>query len=57
MVACSCCVYDGGSKEKEYRVSVRERGQKGNFTNLVEFSGLEPIGKWKMSPQTSRGNK
>ncbi|GKB96543.1 protein ESMERALDA 1 [Tanacetum coccineum] len=32
MVALSCCVYDGGSKEREDMIAARERGLKGKFT-------------------------
>ncbi|KAD7116593.1 hypothetical protein E3N88_03861 [Mikania micrantha] len=32
MVAFSCCVYDGGAKEREDMIAARERGWKGKFT-------------------------
>ncbi|GKB90129.1 GDP-fucose protein O-fucosyltransferase [Tanacetum coccineum] len=32
MVAFSCCVYDGGRKEREDMIAARERGWKGKFT-------------------------
>lgn len=32
MVAFSCCVFDGGEREKEDMKEARERGWKGKFT-------------------------
>ncbi|XP_076941981.1 protein ESMERALDA 1-like [Bidens hawaiensis] len=32
MVAFSCCVYDGGAKEREDMIAAREKGWKGKFT-------------------------
>lgn len=32
MVAFSCCVYDGGAKERADMIAARERGWKGKFT-------------------------
>lgn len=51
MVAFSCCVFDGGKKEREDMVAARERGWKGKFTRpgrvilpgLIRLSGKCPL--------------
>ena len=53
MVAFSCCVYDGGSKEREDMIAARERGWKGKFTKpgrVIKPGANRVNGKCPLTP-------
>ncbi|KAK2999240.1 hypothetical protein RJ639_022753 [Escallonia herrerae] len=53
MVAFSCCVYDGGKKEKEDMDAARERGWRGKFTKpgrVIHPGAIRMNGKCPLTP-------
>ncbi|KAK9276095.1 hypothetical protein L1049_005626 [Liquidambar formosana] len=53
MVAFSCCVFDGGDKEKEDMKAARERGWKGKFTKpgrVIRPEAIRINGKCPLTP-------
>ncbi|PWA87394.1 O-fucosyltransferase family protein [Artemisia annua] len=53
MVAFSCCVYDGGSNEREDMIAARERGWKGKFTKpgrVIKPGANRVNGKCPLTP-------
>ncbi|KAK2965413.1 hypothetical protein RJ640_001490 [Escallonia rubra] len=53
MVAFSCCVYDGGKKEKEDMDAARERGWRGKFTKpgrVIRPGAIRMNGKCPLTP-------
>ena len=53
MVAFSCCVYDGGDKEKLDMDAARERGWKGKFTKrgkVILPGAIRLNGKCPLTP-------
>ncbi|XP_044494103.1 protein ESMERALDA 1-like [Mangifera indica] len=53
MVAFSCCVFDGGEKEKEDMKEARERGWKGKFTKpgrVIRPGAIRINGKCPLTP-------
>nr|XP_004498294.1 protein ESMERALDA 1-like isoform X2 [Cicer arietinum] len=53
MVAFSCCVFDGGSQEKDDMVAARERGWKGKFTKpgrVIRPGAIRINGKCPLTP-------
>ncbi|KAJ0038079.1 hypothetical protein Pint_22276 [Pistacia integerrima] len=53
MVAFSCCVFDGGEKEKEDMKEARERGWKGKFTRpgrVIRPGAIRINGKCPLTP-------
>ncbi|KAF5745194.1 hypothetical protein HS088_TW07G00776 [Tripterygium wilfordii] len=53
MVAFSCCVFDGGEKEKEEMKAARERGWKGKFTKpgrVIRPGSIRTNGKCPLTP-------
>lgn len=53
MVAFSCCVYDGGEKEKLDMDAARERGWKGKFTKrgrVIRPGAIRLNGKCPLTP-------
>lgn len=53
MVAFSCCVYDGGDKEKLDMDAARERGWKGKFTKrgkVIRPGAIRINGKCPLTP-------
>lgn len=53
MVAFSCCVYDGGVKEKLDMDAARERGWKGKFTKrgkVIRPGAIRLNGKCPLTP-------
>lgn len=53
MVAFSCCIFDGGKKEKEDMDAARERGWKGKFTKpgrVIRPGAIRINGKCPLTP-------
>lgn len=53
MVAFSCCIFDGGNKEKEDMDAARERGWKGKFTKpgrTIRPGAIRINGKCPLTP-------
>lgn len=53
MVAFSCCVYDGGEREKLDMDAARERGWKGKFTKrgkVIRPGAIRLNGKCPLTP-------
>ncbi|CAK9153380.1 unnamed protein product [Ilex paraguariensis] len=53
MVAFSCCIYDGGEKEKKDMEAARERGWKGKFTKpgrVIRPGSIRVNGKCPLTP-------
>lgn len=53
MVAFSCCIFDGGGKEKEDMDAARERGWKGKFTKrgrVIRPGAIRLNGKCPLTP-------